>query len=116
MRKALSALSRFRNDEDGAALIEYTVLLGILLVAVVATIGVVGAWVGGQWTTLSRAVNQAPLELHAETRDRAGRPGEGFGAVRRSAADAFGRRAKAKDKRPHAPSCVNEKSVGRSIA
>src|SRR6516225_1931320 len=42
VRKALSALSRFRNDEDGAALIEYTVLLGILLVAVVATIGVVG--------------------------------------------------------------------------
>jgi len=56
VRKALSALSRFRNDEDGAALNEYTVLLGILLVSVVATIGVVGTWVGGQWTTLSTAL------------------------------------------------------------
>jgi pilus assembly protein Flp/PilA len=39
MCKALTVFGRFRNDEDGAALIEYTVLLGIMLVAVVATIG-----------------------------------------------------------------------------
>jgi pilus assembly protein Flp/PilA len=40
------------RDEDGAALIEYTVLLGILVVTVIATIGLVGTWVAGQWTTL----------------------------------------------------------------
>jgi pilus assembly protein Flp/PilA len=40
---------RFKKDEDGAALIEYTVLLGILLVAVIAIIGLVGAWLNGQW-------------------------------------------------------------------
>ena len=45
MRKALTVFDQFRNDEDGAALIEYTVLLGIMLVAVVATIGLVGTWV-----------------------------------------------------------------------
>jgi pilus assembly protein Flp/PilA len=44
MRKALTVFDRFRKDEDGAALIEYTVLLGIMLVAVVATIGLVGTW------------------------------------------------------------------------
>ena len=38
MKNAMSVLNRFKNDEDGAALIEYTVLIGILLVGVVATI------------------------------------------------------------------------------
>ena len=37
-----SYVSRFKKDEDGAALIEYTVLLGILLIAVIAIIGAVG--------------------------------------------------------------------------
>jgi pilus assembly protein Flp/PilA len=53
MRRALTVL---KNDEDGAALIEYTVLLGILLVAVVATIGLVGTWISGEWTTLNTAL------------------------------------------------------------
>ena len=42
-------VSQIKKDEDGAALIEYTVLLGILLVAVIAIIGLVGAWLNGQW-------------------------------------------------------------------
>jgi pilus assembly protein Flp/PilA len=44
---------RFKKDEDGAALIEYTVLLGILLVAVIAIIGAVGVWINGQWFALN---------------------------------------------------------------
>jgi pilus assembly protein Flp/PilA len=56
MRNVLCAFSRFRNDESGAALIEYTVLLGIMLVAVVATIGLVGTWIGGEWTALNTAL------------------------------------------------------------
>ncbi|MBV8443844.1 MAG: Flp family type IVb pilin [Hyphomicrobiales bacterium] len=53
MRKALTVFDRFGKDEDGAALIEYTVLLGIIMVAVVATIGLVGTWISGQWTTVN---------------------------------------------------------------
>ena len=57
MRKALTVFDQFRKDEDGAALIEYTVLLGIMLVAaVVATIGLVGTWVSGKWTALNTAL------------------------------------------------------------
>lgn len=56
MRKALRLLNQFRNDEGGAALIEYTVLLGILVVAVIATIIAVGGWVNNQWTNLSTAI------------------------------------------------------------
>jgi pilus assembly protein Flp/PilA len=49
----MSLLSKFRKDEDGAALIEYTVLLGILLAATLVAIGVVAAWITGQWTGLN---------------------------------------------------------------
>ncbi len=56
MSKALTAFNQFRNDEDGAALIEYTVLLGLMLVAVVASITLVGTWVSGKWTALDAAL------------------------------------------------------------
>jgi pilus assembly protein Flp/PilA len=51
-----SYVSHFKKDEDGATLIEYTVLLGILLIAVLAIIGAVGVWINGQWTALNTAL------------------------------------------------------------
>ena len=57
MRKLMKLADSFRKDEDGAALIEYTVLLGILVVAVIAIIGAVGTWVNGQWASLSTSLN-----------------------------------------------------------
>jgi pilus assembly protein Flp/PilA len=56
MKKALELIRGLRKDEEGAALIEYTVLLGIMLVAVIATIVLVGTWIHGQWTTLQAAL------------------------------------------------------------
>jgi pilus assembly protein Flp/PilA len=56
MRKSLENLTRLVKDEEGAALVEYTVLLGILLVAVIATIVLVGTWISTQWTTLQAAL------------------------------------------------------------
>ena len=60
----VSKLSKFRrlvddlhNDRSGAAFIEYTVLLGVILVAAIATIAAVGTWAAGQWTSLNTAVN-----------------------------------------------------------
>ncbi len=52
VKKFTQAVKQLDQDEEGAALIEYTVLLGVLLVAVIATIGWVGGWVGGQWGAL----------------------------------------------------------------
>jgi pilus assembly protein Flp/PilA len=52
MKKAFELIRGLREDEEGAALIEYTVLLGIMLVAVIATIVLVGQWIKTQWTTL----------------------------------------------------------------
>ena len=57
MSKAMKILSQFLKDEDGAALIEYTVLLGVLLIAVIATIGLVGTWVSKQWLALDKALS-----------------------------------------------------------
>jgi pilus assembly protein Flp/PilA len=57
MSKFLSTLKKFGKDEEGAALIEYTVLLGILVVAVIVTIGAVGQWVNGKWTALNTGIN-----------------------------------------------------------
>jgi pilus assembly protein Flp/PilA len=59
MRNAFSVLRQFKNDEDGAALIEYTVLLAILLIAVITTIGLVGTWISGRWTALNAALPAA---------------------------------------------------------
>jgi pilus assembly protein Flp/PilA len=56
MKKILELITRLAHDEDGAALLEYTVLLGILLVAVIATITLVGTWITGQWTALNSAL------------------------------------------------------------
>ena len=52
MSEAWNAVSRFGKDERGAALVEYTVLLGIILIAVIATIGLVGTWINGKWSAL----------------------------------------------------------------
>ena len=41
------------HEEAGAAMVEYTILLGIITVAVIAAVITVGNWVGTQWTTLS---------------------------------------------------------------
>jgi pilus assembly protein Flp/PilA len=56
MRSLISLMNQLKSDEDGAALIEYTVLLAILLIAVIAIIGGVGGWISTQWASLSTAI------------------------------------------------------------
>jgi pilus assembly protein Flp/PilA len=52
MRHVLRLMKRLDRDEDGAALVEYTVLLGVMLVAVISTIVLVGGWVNTKWAAL----------------------------------------------------------------
>jgi pilus assembly protein Flp/PilA len=54
--KVKNLISQFKSDENGASLIEYTVLLAILLVAVIAVIAGVGQWISTQWAALSKAI------------------------------------------------------------
>ena len=56
MRSVVNFVKRLKTDEDGASLIEYTVLLGILLIAVLAIITAVGSWINGRWAALNNAI------------------------------------------------------------
>ncbi|WFP62783.1 Flp family type IVb pilin [Mesorhizobium sp. WSM4904] len=57
MKKLMTMARQFRDEENGAAMVEYTVLLGIITVAVIATIILVGTWVSGKWTALYSAIS-----------------------------------------------------------
>ena len=60
MTKLLNLTKRFVADEGGAALIEYTVLIGVMLIAVIMAILAVGTWINNQWTALNSALTSAP--------------------------------------------------------
>jgi pilus assembly protein Flp/PilA len=53
MRNVVKLIKQLKSDEDGSALIEYTVLLAILLVAVILIITAVGTWILHMWTNLN---------------------------------------------------------------
>ncbi len=53
MKKVLELSRQFRDDDNGAAMVEYTILLGMITVAVIASIVVVGTWVTGRWSLLA---------------------------------------------------------------
>ena len=52
MSKAVRLLNQIRKDEEGAALIEYTILLGIIAIAVIGFATTISGWITTQWSTL----------------------------------------------------------------
>lgn len=60
MRALAKLMKQLRSDENGAALVEYTVLLGILLIAVIGTIVTVGGWIATKWDALSAVLKANP--------------------------------------------------------
>jgi pilus assembly protein Flp/PilA len=44
------------DDQSGAAMIEYSVLLGVILAVTVAVIVAVGSWAGSKWTQLNSSL------------------------------------------------------------
>jgi len=49
--------ARLSKDEGGAALIEYSVLIGLITVAAVTLIATAGTTVVAKWTTLNSVFN-----------------------------------------------------------
>ena len=47
------AIARFRKSEKGAALIEYSILIGIITAGVIVLVIAVGGWVATTWTSLN---------------------------------------------------------------
>ena len=48
---------RLWNDESGASLLEYSILVGLIVAGVVATISGVGVWIGGRWGNLNTIIH-----------------------------------------------------------
>jgi pilus assembly protein Flp/PilA len=53
MARVRTFLEHFRRDEDGVTMLEYTILLGIITVAVIASVVYAGGWVSTKWTALT---------------------------------------------------------------
>ncbi len=61
MKKLMTMTRQFRDDENGAAMVEYSILLGIIAVAVVMTVIAIGGWVSGRFTGLCDALDDTTV-------------------------------------------------------
>lgn len=59
MKKLMTMARQFRDDENGAAMVEYSILIGIIAVAAITTVIAIGVWVSGRFTTLCTALDTA---------------------------------------------------------
>ncbi|RWO96319.1 Flp family type IVb pilin [Mesorhizobium sp.] len=61
MKKLMTMTRQFRDDENGAAMVEYSILIGIITAAVITLIIAVGAYVTGAWTALCDNLNTTAI-------------------------------------------------------
>ena len=59
MRKFLSSVQSFSKNEEGAALVEYAVILGIILAVTVAVMSNIGSSANSIFTQLSTMMSSA---------------------------------------------------------
>ena len=52
MKKLASLARAFREEESGAAMIEYSILIGIISVSSIAIVVLIGTWVANQFLGL----------------------------------------------------------------
>ena len=60
MKKFATILRDLHEDKSGAAFIEYTVLLGVILAVSIGTITAVGTWAAGRWETMRSDLQANP--------------------------------------------------------
>lgn len=56
MKKLMTMTRQFRDDENGAAMVEYSILIGLITAATITFIVGVGAYVTNAWDTLCSAL------------------------------------------------------------
>lgn len=49
MKKLMTMTRQFRDDENGAAMVEYSILIGIIAAASILTVIAIGGWVNGRF-------------------------------------------------------------------
>ena len=57
MTKLLSIAKQFRDDDSGAAMVEYSILIGLIAAASILLIIGIGLWVTGRFSGLCTAMN-----------------------------------------------------------
>ncbi|MCF6127262.1 Flp family type IVb pilin [Mesorhizobium sp. M7A.F.Ca.CA.001.07.2.1] len=57
MNKLMTMTRQFRDDENGAAMVEYSILIGIIAVASILTVIAIGAWVNARFLGLCTALD-----------------------------------------------------------
>ena len=57
MKKLMTMTRQFRDDENGAAMVEYSILIGLISAAAIAAIVLVGGYVTNSWGKLTTALN-----------------------------------------------------------
>jgi pilus assembly protein Flp/PilA len=62
LRQFKSLAVRLWKDEQGASLLEYSVLIGLIVAGAVATITAVGTWTGSRWTFLKDTLESTPKQ------------------------------------------------------
>jgi len=45
--------TRLLRSEDGVTMLEYTILIGIITIAVITSVAFAGTWVSGKWNALT---------------------------------------------------------------
>lgn len=55
----LKLINRFRKEEEGASLIEYSLLVGLISVVIIASIVAISGNLGTIWSTLASVMAQA---------------------------------------------------------
>ena len=61
MKKLMTMTRQFRDDENGAAMVEYSILIGIIAVASIMTVLAIGGWVNGRFSALCTALEEATV-------------------------------------------------------
>lgn len=57
MKRLIDVARQFHDDENGAAMVEYSILIGIIAAASIVAIIAIGGWVGSQFTGLCVNLN-----------------------------------------------------------
>lgn len=60
MKSISSMLRGFHEDQSGAAFIEYTALLGVILAVGIILLSAVGNWANNRWTKLNSQLSSTP--------------------------------------------------------
>lgn len=58
MKNLNTLFARFAREDNGAAMIEYSILIGLIAATLVTAVGVVSGWVSGRWTNLCTALGK----------------------------------------------------------